>query len=72
MTDTTNETRDNLKAAWNAVHSAVRQFNAGVVIDARCPYCEHVLLVEGLPVDSPTQWFVRCVCGKCNATLKGL
>jgi hypothetical protein len=72
MTDYKSETPDKLNEAWTAVHDAVKQFNAGLTIDARCPFCENLLLVDGLPIDSPTQWFIRCVCGKCNTTLKGL
>jgi hypothetical protein len=66
------ESSDKLKAAWTAVENAFKQLNCGNAIEERCPFCDNLLMVDGLPTGSPTQWFVRCPCGKCNATLKGL
>ncbi|MGE0404257.1 MAG: hypothetical protein AB7T06_46540 [Kofleriaceae bacterium] len=72
MSDLNNEPSEELRAAWEALQSAVRQFNANIPIEARCVFCENVLEVEGVPPNSPTQWFVRCPCGKSNATIKGV
>jgi hypothetical protein len=72
MTDGRNEEPEKLRAAWDAVQSAVRQFNAKIPIEARCPFCENPLGVDGMPKESPTQWMIHCACGKSNTTLKGL
>ncbi len=71
MTELKNENPDKLREAWDAVHKAVKQFTANVPIDVRCPFCEELLIVEGMPPQTPTQWFVTCPCKKCTATLKG-
>jgi hypothetical protein len=72
MTDDKNQPPERLEAAWDAVQSAVRQFNCNASIDARCPFCSNVLAVDGVPKKSPSQWFVRCSCGTCNTLLKSL
>lgn len=59
-------------AAWDAVHEAVRQFNAGMANDARCIFCSELLVVDPVPREAPTQWFVGCPCRKSNTTIKGL
>ena len=65
--------RKRANAAWDAARAAIEQFNAGVAIDARCAFCnEQPLVVDRVPAETPTQWFVGCPCKKSSATIKGL
>jgi|GEM_PF-2731785 len=65
--------RESANAAWDAARAAIEQFNAGDAIDARCVFCnEQPLVVDRVPAETPTQWFVGCPCKKSSATIKGL
>ncbi len=61
------------RKAFDAVKTAVGQYQRGEVSEEVCPFCAGTLIVEGSPAKGPpSAWHVHCPCGKCNTVFKGL
>jgi hypothetical protein len=65
--------KDLIDRGFEAVHTAVSEFNAGKPPRQLCVLCNGTLIVEGFPDGGRySQWDIHCPCGKSNTTLKGL
>jgi hypothetical protein len=57
-----------------AVIAAGSLYQFGYEVDEHCPRCGAVIEVEGWPAGREVHsvWIIKCSCGACNDTWKGL